>query len=315
MVDDGLSSQKKNKTMEIIEKRIKARLTILMAIAMAFWGGNWVAGKIIEPMMPVRILVFYRFFFASLGFLPILLVTKTSFRLSKKNTGLMIICSVLMGVYQYLFFKGLHVGFAGAGGVLVTTLNPIVTFFLMALLKQKWLSKREWLGLGLGASSAVFFLQLWTLNLSHMLDSGNAYFLAASLTWSLLTIVSQYTTMSSVLYNFYAFAIVSPIFLIGAAKHDVLSVFHQSPLFWLNMGFIVIFGTVFSTTMYFYITQKQGAKAASSYIFLVPAMAMCFSFIFLNERPTWPTLIGGALALSGVYILNRVGPKGASDAA
>jgi drug/metabolite transporter (DMT)-like permease len=263
--------------------------------------------------MPVKILVFYRFFFAALGFLPILLYKRTSFRLSKKNAGLMLVCSLIMGLYQYLFFKGLHVGLAGAGGVLVTTLSPLITFFCMALIKQKGLRLKEWVGLGLGVSSAVFFLQVWTLNMTHILDSGNGYFLAAALSWSLLTIVSQHTTMSSLLYNFYAFAIVSPLFIFGQSLHDIAMIFHQGSLFWLNMGFIVCCGTLFSTTMYFYITQKHGAKEASSYIFLVPTMALLFSFIFLHEKPSIWTVIGGGLALAGVYVLNQKNDEGVAD--
>ena len=289
--------------MDYLER--KNNLTFLMIIAMIFWGGNWVSAKLIEPTMPVNIVVFYRFFFAGLGFLPLLFFRKISFRLTPKQCGMMGLCSLLMGTYQLFFFKGLHEGFAGAGGVLVTTLNPLFTFFLMAIIKRKSLQSREWIGLSLGIASAVFFLQLWSLNSHVIFDSGNIYFLTAACIWSVLTMISQTITVNTLLYTFYAFTLVSPLFLIGAKRSDILSILHQSPIFWLNLGLIVVFGTVFSTTMYFYVTQKLGAKIASSYIFLVPSSAILFAWIFLHEIPTFPTLIGGALALSAVYALNK----------
>ena len=275
-----------------------------MGVAMTFWGGNWACAKMLEPLMGTSSLVFYRFFFAALGFLPLILYKKISFRLTKKEMGIMALCSVLMGIYQVIFFIGLHEGLPGAGGVLVTTMSPLITFALMAIIKRKGLEKKEWMGIGLGGLSAVFFLKLWTLNTQTLFDAGNSYFLIAALTWSVLTIVSQRLKISSLLYNFYAFGLVTPFLVIGTPIHELLSVCHQGLNFWIPMGFIVICGTVFSTTLYFFVTKTSGAKVAASYIFLVPTSAMIFAVLLLHEKPTWQTIVGGLLALAGVYILN-----------
>lgn len=283
----------------------KSNILIVMTAAMAFWGANWTCAKILEPLLPVHVLVFYRFFFAALGFLPIIFFQGISFKIPKKAIPIMVLCSAMMGVYQYLFFKGLHVGLAGAGGVLVTTLNPVMTFALMAILKKKWLSHREWLGSGLGLISTLCFLKLWALDFTGLFDSGNLFFLGAAFSWAILTILSQNVGISSLLYNFYAFGLVAPLFLIGHPLKDLGLVLTMNWVFWVNMGFIVIFGTIFSTTFYFMVAQTHGAKKAASYIFLVPVMAMATSMVVLKESPSIATIMGGCFALTGVYVLNR----------
>ncbi len=50
----------------------------------------------------------------------------------------LLMASLLIAVYTYLFFKGLTMGKAGAGGVLVTVLNPIITYAVtLAIARRK----------------------------------------------------------------------------------------------------------------------------------------------------------------------------------
>jgi drug/metabolite transporter (DMT)-like permease len=74
--------------------------------------------------------------------------------------------------------------------------------------------------------------------------------------------------------------------------------------FWGNMFFSSSITTAGATTFYFVATSKLGAGKASSFIFLVPFSAALGSWIFLNEIPQLHSIIGGALGIAAVYILN-----------
>jgi len=113
-------------------------LRILMFLAMIAWGSTWVSAKILGEYISEYELIFWRFFISAIGVGVVMIFIKTSFKMSLKNTLIAVITGVLLILYNYLFFAGCYTGNAGFGGVLVTTLNSIITFILiMILFKQK----------------------------------------------------------------------------------------------------------------------------------------------------------------------------------
>ena len=275
-----------------------------MTLAMIFWGANWTGAKIISTYAPIQVLVFYRFLLSALAVVPIILYKRLSFKLPPDIWPIVIFSSVLMGLYQWFYFEGVHLGLAGVGGVLVTTLNPLMTFAIEAVIKRKVLEKRELIGLGLGVISAVFFLQLWQFDLAQFWGSGTAYFFLAALTWSMLSIIGQHIKLSPIVYTFYVALLIAPVLLIGSDAHAVFSVFDFGATFWFWMIFLSTLGYGFATTLFFLANQKLGAKTASSFLFLVPTSALLVAFFVLNEPLSIPTIIGGIFALTGVAVLN-----------
>jgi drug/metabolite transporter (DMT)-like permease len=257
--------------------------TIILVLAMALWGINWPIAKILQLNMLPHAALFFRFLFSGIALFFILFFKKISFKISKKEGILLATCALLTGAYHWCFFNGVHYGNPGAGGVLTTTLNPIWTFIIVALINKKNLEKKEYLGLSLGAISLVFFLQLWQLNFEGLLKMGNMYFLIASILWAGVTIQSQKTTVSPFFLNFIAFATIAPFFTLLGSPNDIFNIANQNSTFWYGMIYIVIFGTVIGTTAYFYATQKLGAKAAASYLYIVPSSAVLSSYLLLGE--------------------------------
>ena len=51
--------------------------------------------------------------------------------------------------------------------------------------------------------------------------------------------------------------------------------------------------------------MRLGSKKSTSFMYLVPTSAIGLSVILLNENLAWSTILGGALAVSAVYLINR----------
>lgn len=255
---------------------------IWMTLAMVAWGANWTGAKIISGYTSTQVLVFYRFLFSALAVAPIIFWRRLSFRVATQVWPILILSSALMGLYQWFYFKGVHVGLAGVGGVLVTTLNPLMTFAIEAVIKRKSIETREWIGLGFGVISAVFFLQLWQFDWGHFLGSGTAYFLAAALTWSVLSLMGQHARLSPIVYTFYVALLITPVLLIGVDVATLGSVFQFDATFWIWMIFLSTLGYGFATTLFFLANQKLGAKTAASFMFLVPTSALLVALVFLH---------------------------------
>lgn len=279
---------------------------ILMVISMIFWGGSWTSGKLISLSAAPEILIFWRFFVTFLSFVPVVLFLKVPLRLNKKGFIQVWAGAICLVVYNFLFFIGLTVGLAGAGGVLVTTLNPLFTFLITAVLFKQKLEWKHMMGLLIGCIGGFVLLEGWNFNSGQIFMGGNLLFLFAAITWGLLSITSQNSNKNipSFAFSFYTYGITAFITLLLSIPKGLFSTQYMTTGFWINVIYISIGATTFATTAYFFAASNLGANRASSFIFLVPTSAMVISWILLGEIPKLPTILGGGLSLMAVYIMN-----------
>ena len=114
--------------------------------AMAVWGLSWTNAKILGVYTSPPILMFWRFLLATICFIPIMKWTNHSFKIQKSAFKFVFLNGFLMTVYNYFYFRGTQLGFAGAGGVIVTTLNPIFTSLLAVVILKELLKSKDILG-------------------------------------------------------------------------------------------------------------------------------------------------------------------------
>ncbi len=280
---------------------------ILMVISMIAWGGCWTSAKMIAGISSPQVLVFWRYIFTALSLIPILLIRKESLKIDRSALLTIFLSAIFMVAYSQCFFKGLEKGLAGAGGVLLTTINPIFTYILGVILLRRKIHTKERLGLFFGLFGGILQLQLWSVNFTQLLQSGNLYFLISAFMWSFVALLSYKAqkNTSVFVYSLYlngSAALLSALFV---KSGEITSVFSFPPIFWYNILYLSLIGTTFATTAYFYSTRKLGTSKASSFIFLVPINAVILSFIFLKEIPRWTTVIGGASAIFAVFLINK----------
>ncbi|MDE7217508.1 MAG: DMT family transporter, partial [Helicobacter sp.] len=182
---------------------MQAKFVIQLCIAMFFWGGAWSATKLIVDYTSTDVLAFWRFALAAACFLPMVFFWHVSLAISRRTFLFLLLASCANVGYALLFFRGIVVGLAGAGGVLVTTLIPIATFLLAFLVYRHKPSRLESLGLTLGLVSGFLLTQLHTPEL--LLANGNLYFVASAFVWAILTILLQniHHDIHPVAINFY----------------------------------------------------------------------------------------------------------------
>ncbi len=282
-------------------------LIYVVIFAMIIWGVSWASAKMITNYTNFEVILFWRLLVTFVSLVPVLWITKDSFRISKKAIPFVVCGGLVMLFYNALFFLGLRNGFAGAGGVFVTTLNPIFNFFLVAILYKYPIKKIEYFGLTLGLAGGLIILKVWGLSLPALFSGGNVYFLFAAFTWAVLTVITSKSKsyISPVTYSLYLYGIATVVSFCMALPHDWLAPIYFDSIFWWNLFYLASISTSFGTTIYFIASSRLGSAKASSFIFLVPASAMLSSWGILGEKPEWTTISGGLLAISAVYLLNR----------
>ncbi len=280
---------------------------LLMILAMSFWGASWASGKVISNRVPPDVIVFWRLTLTFLSFLIMLLIfNRKKLKLSFSKILWILLPSIFFVTYNKLFFEGLKIGLAGKGGVIVTTLNPLLTFLItIAFLKHK-VSTSQIIGLFIGLAGGVIILEIWDVSFEGLVLSGNFFFAISALAWAIVTVLTQYALEKIDFQTFclYVYGTNSILSLFLALPHNPTAVFQQDHVFWLNMLYISIGAISFATSVYFYASKKLGSNRTSSFTFIVPFTAVTSCWIFLNEKPTSFTIIGGLLALIAIYIIN-----------
>ena len=173
------------------ERSSNTALIILLVFAMIGWGGSWTSGKVASQLIRPEIIIFWRFLITVLSMVPLMIIQRESMKVEIKTFLLLLCASFLLIVYNIFFLVGVRIGYAGAGGVLVTTLNPVMTLGWTSIFFRKRPRKLQIIGLILGFIGGAVILNIWQISYKDLLGSGNIFFLLAPLAWSLLTILSQ----------------------------------------------------------------------------------------------------------------------------
>ena len=282
-------------------------LVIGMLISMFIWGLSWPSGKVLTQFCTPINFAGYRYIIVVITLLPILFLLKAGLVISKEGIPSVIITGILLALYSFLFFKGLSLGKAGAGGVLVTTLNPIMAYIVGIFLSRHLPSKNEILGLVLGIFASCFLLKVWD-NANNIFASGNLYFLSAAFTWAAMSKITSKGGKygSSLSFTFWQYFITLICILPLMNFHELNNAIQiKQSLFWYNMFFSSAIVTTLATTVFFYSTTRLGAEKASSFLFLVPLAAALSSWVFLDETIQFHTIVGGFLGMGAVYFINK----------
>jgi drug/metabolite transporter (DMT)-like permease len=167
--------------------------------------------------------------------------------------------------------------------------------------------RKDIIGLILGFAGGVIVLQAWRLSLEQMIANGNLFFLCASVSWGIMSIISgrSHAHVSTLSFSFWVYTISTLIYLGATWNKDILLIFTYDWIFWVNMFFLSAGAMVFGTTVYFFGTARLGPEKASAFIFTVPVTALFFSVLLIGERLEVITMIGGILTMTAVYLINK----------
>lgn len=114
-------------------------------------------------------------------------------------------------------------------------------------------------------------------------------------------LLQNYTAIQFTTYAIWA----GTLFLLLFAPRAVLSTL-QAPLGpTLSVIYMGLFPGVIAYIAWSYVLSKMPASQAGSYLSLIPVAALFLAWLWLQERPTLISLVGGIIILCGVSLVNR----------
>jgi drug/metabolite transporter (DMT)-like permease len=283
-----------------------------MTLSMLLWGLSWTSVKVISPYGAAATIAQWRFAISFITMLPLLKLIHYPILLPPKALPGTALAAVFMATYGFCFVFGLNFGKAGLGGVLVTTLNPMLAYGIATLIVRKLPARKESAGLLLGLLGGAILIELHQ-SLHAVIDPANFFFLIASLIWAFLsrTTARVRKHCSAVTASLWIYALCTLYLAPFSTVQSHIDLWLATDFrFWFNMLFSASITTALATTFYFYATTRLGPEKSSSYLLLVPVFAALGAWGFLGETPKITTWIGGGLAICGLFlILSKKKPR------
>lgn len=124
-----------------------------------------------------------------------------------------------------------------------------------------------------------------------------------------------FTAIGSVLYKRYPLEGLDKRMLVGcqlavsAAVIGVMSVpddrstFNFTPMFWLTFAYLAFIGLALSFVMYSALLSRGSVMASGSAAYLATVFGVLFGWLLLSERLSWLVIIGGAVTIVGVALV------------
>ena len=287
--------------------KIYAKL-LLTAI---FWGGTFVAGRLVAQNVGPFSIAFLRFAIASI--LLILLTWRIEGKLPKLKKP-QIIPVILLGMtgiflYNVMFLKGLKIIEAGRASLIIATCPIFITIFSAIFLKEK-INPVKGLGIVISVCGAVIVISKGDINriFEGGLGLGEFYIFCCVFSWVAYSLIGKFvmkklSPLASVSYS----AIVGAIVLSIPALFEGLpqNIPNQSAVDWLCISYLGVFGTVIGFVWYYQGVERIGPTKAGLFINFVPISAILCAFFILSEPITISLAVGAVLVISGVYLTNR----------
>lgn len=277
------------------------------------WGGTFIAGRVISAHLPPATAGFIRFVFATLALLVALHFTeglRAITRITRRQLlGTMALGATGIFIYNLLFFTALSVLPAGRTSLIIA-LNPVVTLLIAAALLGDRLSATRWLGVALALLGVWVVVTRGDLSqIAQSLGKGELSMFGAVCAWAVYTLLGRKLLqgLSPVLATLWA-AIWGTLFLGLLALRDIPHVHAASftPEVWAGLVFLGVFGTAVAFVWYYEGIRQLGAARTVVFNNLVPIFGVLLGWLILGEALSVSLLLGGVMAVGGVFLVNRV---------
>ncbi len=282
---------------------------LLLVLITAIWGNSFIAIKhAVQFLAPVELTIL-RFTPVAVIFGILLLTTRRGvfWQMVRRDWPGLVLLG-LSGAVAYNLALNTGEGRIAAGTAsLIISLNPAFTFILSVVFLRERPTLKKAMGL------AIAFLGLYVIvryASNQQVDFSYLRYvfitMLAPLCWAIYTIlgkplVARYPPLLVVGGAMMA-AVIPLLFLVRGSLMAKLPTLPRSV--WLSIAFLSLACTVFAFVIWFRALQSMEASRAAGFVYLVPLFGVSFSKLLLDEPITVALLIGAALLIGGVYLIN-----------
>ncbi len=286
------------------------RMAVVFGVlASILWGASFVGVKVaLRDFSPIALLVF-RYGIALIIMAPIVHWLE-GIRLPNRRQlpALLLLGALGVSLNQLLQSFGMLWTSASQASWL-TAVAPVMIAVMGWIFLREGHAKRQILGLALSMAGAVLISYEPNPNPAQAASRwGPVLILLAALAWAGFTVLGKRLVISLLPLNmttialFLGWFLILPAFIGTGAWQGLDQVSMRG---WLAVIFLAVACTVGAYTLYFLALRGAETALVAVVQYLEPMTTMVLAAFILQERLTWMSLLGGALILMGVVLVER----------
>jgi O-acetylserine/cysteine efflux transporter len=275
----------------------------LAALAViTLWGLNFIAVKTALATLPPFLLTAIRFAGVALALAPF-------FRPRRDQIAGIVALALVLGVGHFgLLFLGLS-GMDAATAAIVTQLGTPFSALLAWLAFGETLSPARTLGLALAfAGIAVLAGEPSLPNLLPLLVA-----IAAMMAWAVSNVqVKRLGAIDPLALNGWMALFAAPMLLgvsLAAEDHQMAAITRAATEWPVMAGlaYTVLASSLIAYTLWYRLLARHAMNRVVPITMLGPVIGVAGGVLMLGEPLTWQKLVGGAIALAGVAVMQLIG--------
>jgi drug/metabolite transporter (DMT)-like permease len=192
-------------------------------------------------------------------------------------------------------------------------MGPIYTLVLAVLLRLETATWRKAAGMAVALAGIAVMASENGISTHSPSLLGDAIAMTGSLGFAMYVVLGKrvaekYDALTMTAFNHFAGAlIVLPLAIHQAKALGPAENWHAIPWTgWAALLYMAIFSSAIAYVFYFWLLRYLEASQLSAFSYLLPVLATVLGILWLGEKGSWGQVLGGALALSGLYWIEAV---------
>ncbi|HYL62965.1 MAG TPA: EamA family transporter [Candidatus Methylomirabilis sp.] len=295
-------------------------IVALIGLIVVIWAVNFIAAKIGLRYFPPLTMASFRVCAAGLVMLPFYLGAKKlpafaeaaaaqrARGFSRRDLWTFLYLGFFgVSVNQFCFTLGLRFTSVSHSAVIVG-MGPVYVLVLAVLLRLERVTGHKAVGM------AIAFVGIAVLASEHGISAhsasllGDAITMTGSLGFAMYAVLGkrvagEYDALTMTAYNHFAGAlIILPLAVQQAWRFNMTQDWQAVPWKgWAAILYMGIFGSAVAYIAYYWLLRYLEASQLSAFTYLLPVLATLLGILTLGEKGSWTQVLGGTLALGGVY--------------
>ncbi len=296
--------------------------TVLAAstgLVIIIWAINFIAAKIGLRFLPAMALASFRVVLAGAVMLPFYLwcsrlpaFAEAAQSRRHQFTLRDIWIFLYMGFFgvtinQVCFTVGLRFTSVSHAAVIVG-MGPIYTLIFAVLFKLERVTRRKAMGMTIAVIGIAVLASENGVSAHSPSVLGDAITMTGSIGFAMYVVLGKrvagrYDPLTMTAFSHYAGALmVLPVAIyravtLGSAEHWRAIAWTG----WAALLYMAIFSSAVAYLFYFWLLRYLEASQLSAFTYLLPVVATILGILWLGEKGSWDQVLGGVLALGGVY--------------
>jgi drug/metabolite transporter (DMT)-like permease len=297
----------------------RSTIALAVLVVVILWAFNFIAGKIALRNLPSAAVASFRVFLGAIAMVPAYLIfSRTAAFADAMKTRARGFTARDLWTFFYLGFFGVVINqmcFAiglnhtsVSHGAVIVGMAPVYTLALAVIFRLENATLRKLTGIALAFAGIAALAGANGMTRRSSSLMGDAIMMAGAIGFAVYSVLgkrvaTRYDALTMTAFNHFTGALVAiPVVIYQARLLLIDAQWRRIPWqSWTSIIYMAVFSSAVAYVLYFWLLKYLQASQLAAFTYLLPVIATILGIVLLGERGSVMELVGGALALAGVY--------------